>query len=319
MAKTFANLARMTTATTGTGTITLASAVGGFCSFDAAGVPNGAVVSYGVADANGNYENGVGTYSSSSATLTRGCISSNNSDYPISLSGNAQVYVTMLAQDMIQPVPNKAYTYIQIVIEDWDHAFQAEVAELYVLDASGTSHTPSSVTPNTSPSDASVLYDGSTSTYYTAGGAHSGPATIQFHYSSAFIPAQITATMPAEEWSATYITVSGSNDGSTWDVIGTVTFPTWTADGQTQTAVVQYAPCAGGNTLRGLADVSITSTPATGSLLEFNGTSWTPTTSSSVLPALPTDTTSGDVYTLEYTVGTGLSWALIYSGGLGGG
>lgn len=90
------NLARMSTATTGTGTITLATAVSGYLSFANAGVPNGAVVSYGIADG-ANCEVGVGTYSSSGPTLTRGPIGSSNSNAAISLSGNAQVFITALA------------------------------------------------------------------------------------------------------------------------------------------------------------------------------------------------------------------------------
>lgn len=42
------NLARMTTATTGTGTITLGSAVGGFRTFAEAGATDGQTVSYRV-------------------------------------------------------------------------------------------------------------------------------------------------------------------------------------------------------------------------------------------------------------------------------
>lgn len=93
------NLARMSTTTTGTGTITLATAVSGYLSFANAGVPNGAVVSYGIADG-ANCEVGVGTYSSSGPTLTRGPIGSNNSNAAINLSGNAQVFICALAQDI---------------------------------------------------------------------------------------------------------------------------------------------------------------------------------------------------------------------------
>jgi len=64
------NLARMTTATTGTGTITLSSAVSGYLTFALAGVNNGDVISYAINDG-ANSEIGTGTYTSAGTTLTR--------------------------------------------------------------------------------------------------------------------------------------------------------------------------------------------------------------------------------------------------------
>lgn len=87
------NLARMTTATTGTGTITLGSAVDGFLSFSAAGVSDADVVSYAIQDGS-NSEIGTGTYTASGTTLTRTVLKSTNSDAAISLSGNAEVFIT---------------------------------------------------------------------------------------------------------------------------------------------------------------------------------------------------------------------------------
>ena len=85
-------LARMTTATTGTGTITLGSAVTGFLSFAAAGVANGNSVFYCIRDG-AHSEVGYGTYTSSGTTLSRNVIKSTNSDNPISLSGTAEVFI----------------------------------------------------------------------------------------------------------------------------------------------------------------------------------------------------------------------------------
>ena len=90
------NLARVTTATTGTGTITLGSAVSGFLSFSAAGVQDGDLVAYGISDG-ANSECGTGTYTASGTTLTRSVTQSTNSNSAISLSGSAQVFVTALA------------------------------------------------------------------------------------------------------------------------------------------------------------------------------------------------------------------------------
>src|SRR3979409_2301963 len=98
MAKLY-NLARMTTATTGTGTITLGAAVSGFLSFAGAGVANGEVVAYGIKDG-ANSEVGTGTYTSSGTTLTRNVTTSTNGNSAISLSGAAEVFVTARADDL---------------------------------------------------------------------------------------------------------------------------------------------------------------------------------------------------------------------------
>lgn len=98
------NLARMTTATSGTGTITLGSAatVGGvlYLSFAAAGVSDAEVVMYGIADTS-NSEVGYGTYTSAGTTLTRNVLRSTNSNNAISLSGSAQVFITGLAENIM--------------------------------------------------------------------------------------------------------------------------------------------------------------------------------------------------------------------------
>jgi hypothetical protein len=92
------NLARMATATTGIGTITLGSATPGFLTFSAAGVANGDVVFYGLKDGTSS-EAGYGTYTSSGTTLTRNVVKSTNSNTAIALSGAAEVYITALASD----------------------------------------------------------------------------------------------------------------------------------------------------------------------------------------------------------------------------
>lgn len=96
------DLARMTTATTGTITIVLGAAatVNGvlFLTFAQAGVSDGETVRYAIND-NGASEIGYGVYTAAGTTLTRNVTSSTNSNNPISLSGQAQVFITAGASD----------------------------------------------------------------------------------------------------------------------------------------------------------------------------------------------------------------------------
>jgi hypothetical protein len=95
------SLARMTTATTGTGTITLGSAVSAYNTFANAGVTNGATVTYAIRDG-ANSEIGRGVYTSSGTTLTRAVIlGSTNGGSAINLSGSAEVFITPAASDLV--------------------------------------------------------------------------------------------------------------------------------------------------------------------------------------------------------------------------
>lgn len=97
------NRAKMTTATTGTGTtITLGSAVSGYQSFADAGVADADVVRYTIEDGTA-WEIGTGTYTASGTTLSRTPSESSNADAAINLSGNAVVFVTAAAADIVQP------------------------------------------------------------------------------------------------------------------------------------------------------------------------------------------------------------------------
>lgn len=98
MAKLY-NLARMTTATTGTGTITLGTAVSGYLTFALAGVANADVVDYAIKDG-ANSEHGTGTYTSSGTTLTRSVTKSTNANAEISLSGTAEVFISPRAETL---------------------------------------------------------------------------------------------------------------------------------------------------------------------------------------------------------------------------
>ena len=93
------NLARVTTATTGTGTITLGAAVDGFNDFADAWVSDGDRVSYAIKDGS-NSEVGWGVYTASGTTLTRNVRHSTNGDNAISLSGDAEVFITPSSEDL---------------------------------------------------------------------------------------------------------------------------------------------------------------------------------------------------------------------------
>lgn len=94
------NRAKMTTATTGTGTITLGSAVDGFQTFAAAGVSDGDTVAYAIEDGT-DWEIGTGTYTASGTTLSRTVSESSNADAAITLSGSAEVFVTVRGEDLL--------------------------------------------------------------------------------------------------------------------------------------------------------------------------------------------------------------------------
>lgn len=98
MAKVF-NRVKMTTATTGTGTITLGSAVPPFQTLAAAGATNADVVGYLIEDG-AAWEIGTGTYTSSGTTLSRTLLQSSTGSL-LNLSGSATVTLTPNDADLI--------------------------------------------------------------------------------------------------------------------------------------------------------------------------------------------------------------------------
>jgi hypothetical protein len=100
---TLVNRAKVSTATTGTGTITLGAAESGYQSFADAGVVDTNVVRYVIEDGDA-WEIGSGTYTAAGTTLTRTVSESSNADAAISLTGSAVVYVSATAADLAPPL-----------------------------------------------------------------------------------------------------------------------------------------------------------------------------------------------------------------------
>jgi sugar lactone lactonase YvrE len=96
---TLVNRAKVSTTTTGTGTITLGSAESGYQSFADAGVVDADVVRYVIEDGT-NWEIGTGTYTATGTTLSRTVLESSNAGAAINLSGSAVVFVGAAAEDL---------------------------------------------------------------------------------------------------------------------------------------------------------------------------------------------------------------------------
>src|SRR5262245_20329293 len=99
---TFANRVRVATPTLGTGILTLGAPSTGYLSFPEGGVPDGSTVSYCIEDGS-NIEGGVGTYNASTGQMTRSVIfskvnGSSSGIAPLSLTGSATVFLTLLAE-----------------------------------------------------------------------------------------------------------------------------------------------------------------------------------------------------------------------------
>jgi hypothetical protein len=95
------NIAKMYSSTTGTGTLTLTTAVALCNTFALAGVVTGEKVTYVITDPVAGREVGRGTYTAAGLTLTRDTVlSSTNGGSKISCSGRQTVAITIAAEDL---------------------------------------------------------------------------------------------------------------------------------------------------------------------------------------------------------------------------
>jgi hypothetical protein len=105
------NRAGVAVATTGTGVVTLGTALAAgtainscaFLNFAGAGAANGDIIPYLILDANGAAEWGWGVYTSAGTTLTRNLTGSTTGAL-LNLSGNAQLFIITRAQETYDPI-----------------------------------------------------------------------------------------------------------------------------------------------------------------------------------------------------------------------
>lgn len=121
MAKAYPNRVWMTTATTGTGTITLGSAKAGYLTFGEAGVANSDTVTYVIVDGN-DFEIGTGTYTAAGTTMSRDTVHASKiggtaGTSKINLSGSAEVFLSSRGAEMAFLDRAQTFTAVQTLTD----------------------------------------------------------------------------------------------------------------------------------------------------------------------------------------------------------
>lgn len=183
---------KFTTATTGTGTVTVGSAVTGFRTPATASIPNATTVSYAIEDG-AAWEVGTGTYTTAGTTLSRTLVASSTGAL-LNLSGSAVVYITLLAQDVnaLAPLASPSFTGGSISVAGTTNAFVTLTptygAGVSIIDFSGSGSSAQNARISSGVGSATNIV------FYTGGGSLTERARIEDAAFKLSVPMQVSGT-----------------------------------------------------------------------------------------------------------------------------
>jgi hypothetical protein len=226
------NMAKVATATVGTGTMTLGGPEDGFQDFGDAGVVDADVVRYSIKDGL-EWEIGTGTFTSSGTLLTRVVSESSNGGAAISLSGSAVVFVTATAADFLPPAANVSLVDTDLVVAvATDMQNFADKTDAALFKARGTGFTSSYVSTagagGTTFAQPAVTGEISSDLGYfsidyagaTGITVATGAVSVYVYIDSASALQQQTTIPTRQDWSRKMFTMRISVDTVTGNIIG---------------------------------------------------------------------------------------------------